>query len=90
MILSKRCCLALLVLLPIGLFADVMVISRAMKATTIAEVFIENDKVRVEVEIGVGDIPAFRNILRTPSTKRWATSRIRLPSVWNFSSAKIL
>ena len=63
MILSKRCCLTLLVLLPVGLFADVMVISRAMKATTIAEVFIENDKVRVEVEIGVGDIPAFRNIL---------------------------
>ena len=32
---------------------DATVISRAMTASTIAEVFVEEDEVRVEIEIGV-------------------------------------
>jgi hypothetical protein len=53
----------LLVFLPAGLFADALVISRAMQASTIAEVFIEPEAVRIELEIGMGDIPAFKNLL---------------------------
>jgi len=43
--------------------ADAIVTVRAMTATTIAEYFIEKDGVRAELEIGFGDISAFRNLL---------------------------
>jgi hypothetical protein len=43
--------------------ADALVMTQAMKATTIAEVFVERDAVRVELEIGAEDLQAFRNIL---------------------------
>jgi hypothetical protein len=43
--------------------ADAIVITQAMKATTIVEVFIASDSVRVELEIGVADLDAFRNIM---------------------------
>jgi hypothetical protein len=38
-------------------------ITKAMSASTIAEVFIENDHVKVELEIGLADLEAFRNLL---------------------------
>jgi hypothetical protein len=43
--------------------ADAIVITRAMKASTIAEVFVDQGQVRVEIEIGAADIDAFRNVL---------------------------
>ena len=43
--------------------ADAIVVSRAMKATTIMEVFVEHSTVRVEIEMGLGDAPAFVNLL---------------------------
>ncbi len=43
--------------------ADWIVITRAMTATTIAEIFVEDDQVRVELEIGVEDFGAFQNLL---------------------------
>lgn len=45
------------------LLADAIVVSRAMLAGTIAEIFIEDDTVRIELEIGLSGLPAFRNIL---------------------------
>ncbi|MEM7145374.1 MAG: hypothetical protein AAF591_09575 [Verrucomicrobiota bacterium] len=42
---------------------DALVRTQAMKASTIAEVFVEGDRVRVELEIGEADLPAFRNLL---------------------------
>ena len=47
----------------IHLYGDAIVTTKAMSATTVAEVFIENDRVRMELEIGAGDIGAFRNLL---------------------------
>lgn len=44
-------------------FADAIVVTKAMSASTIAEVFVENDHVRVELEIGEADVTAFANIL---------------------------
>ena len=44
-------------------FADALVVTEAMNATTIAEVFIEGKTVRVEFEIGASDIPAFANLM---------------------------
>ena len=41
---------------------DALVITRAMTATTIAEIFVEDDHVRVELEIGVPDLPGFPNL----------------------------
>ena len=43
--------------------ADAIVRTQAMFATTIAEYFVERDRVRLELEIGMGDVAAFRNLL---------------------------
>jgi hypothetical protein len=43
--------------------ADALMVTKAMTASTIAEIFIENDHVRVELEIGLVDLEAFRNLL---------------------------
>ncbi|MEK6236833.1 MAG: hypothetical protein N2C14_19165, partial [Planctomycetales bacterium] len=43
--------------------ADALVMTQAMKATTIAEIFIDARGVRVEIEIGAKDLDAFRNLL---------------------------
>ena len=43
--------------------ADAIVRSRAMFADTIAEFYVEDDHVRLELEIGSNDIGAFRNLL---------------------------
>lgn len=43
--------------------ADAIVVTRAMTASTIAEIFVEEETVRVELEVGPNDLPAFRGIL---------------------------
>jgi hypothetical protein len=43
-------------------FADAIVVSQAMFASTIAEYYVEEDGVRVELEIGLG-------------ARKWATAR---------------
>ena len=50
-------------LLPGRAAADAIVVTKAMKADTIAEVFVESSSVRVEMEIGPPDIGVFRNLL---------------------------
>ena len=42
--------------------ADAIVRTQAMLESTIAEIFVEPGRVRVEFEIGLGDMAAFRNI----------------------------
>jgi len=44
-------------------YADVLNMSQAMNASTIMEVFIEKEHVRVELEIGLDDLMHFQNIL---------------------------
>lgn len=44
-------------------FADAIVVNRAMFADTIAEYYVEDDLVRLELEIGQKDIAVFRNLL---------------------------
>jgi len=43
--------------------ADAIVRSQAMFADTIAEYFIEDDHVRLELEIGSNDVGPFRHLL---------------------------
>jgi len=43
--------------------ADAIMRSQAMFADTIAEYFVEDDHVRLELEIGTNDVGAFRNLL---------------------------
>jgi len=43
--------------------ADALVVTRAMKATTIAEIFVEPGRVRVDLEIGADDLKAFGRLL---------------------------
>ncbi|MCZ6573036.1 MAG: hypothetical protein O7C98_07695 [Planctomycetota bacterium] len=54
----------------LGLFAsagpavgDALVVTRAMKAGTIAEIFVEQGNIRVELEIGAADLESFGNVL---------------------------
>ncbi len=42
---------------------DAIVVTRAMQASTVAEVFITEGEVRVTLEIGVTDVEAFGNLL---------------------------
>jgi len=51
------------VLSPSLLRPDALVITRAMLATTVSEIFIRADTVVVELEIGVADAQAFQNLL---------------------------
>jgi len=50
--------------------ADALVVTRAMTASTIVEIFVERDAIRVELEIGVVDLPAFRNVLPDEAYER--------------------
>jgi hypothetical protein len=43
--------------------ADAIVRSQAMFASTIAEYYVEEDRIRLELEIGVGDLEGFRNLV---------------------------
>ncbi len=43
--------------------ADAIIITKAMTASTIAEIFIEESSVRVELEIGGPDLEGFRNLM---------------------------
>ncbi len=61
-----RCGIAALLLLLASAgpaFADAIVVTRAMLASTIVEVFVEEDQVRLEVEFGAADAAAFVNAL---------------------------
>ncbi|MEE8104093.1 MAG: hypothetical protein V3T86_01010 [Planctomycetota bacterium] len=42
---------------------DAVVVTQAMKASTIVEIFVERGSVRVEFEIGTSDVHAFRNAM---------------------------
>ena len=43
--------------------ADAVVVTRAMQASTIVEIFIDEDRVRAEIEIGAEDLSSFANVL---------------------------
>jgi hypothetical protein len=52
-----------IVALPAGAAADAIVRTQAMLASTIAEFFVEEGRISVELEIGLSDLEAFRNLL---------------------------
>ncbi|MGI9471614.1 MAG: hypothetical protein ACR2NZ_08800, partial [Rubripirellula sp.] len=54
-------CASLIVGAPV--LADALVVTRAMRASTIAEVYVDREQVRVEIEIGASDLEAFVNCL---------------------------
>jgi hypothetical protein len=43
--------------------ADALVVTRAMQASTIVEIFIAREQIRVEIEVGVADVESFANVL---------------------------
>jgi hypothetical protein len=59
----QRTALLVLVLLASRAAADAIITSQAMFASTIAEIFVQAGEVRVELEIGLQDLPAFRNLM---------------------------
>jgi hypothetical protein len=50
--------------------ADAIVVTKAMTATTIAEIFISLDSIRVELEIGTEDLMGFRDLMPDPIYER--------------------
>lgn len=48
---------------PGGLRSDPLIIVRAMTATTVAEIYVEPHSVIVDLEIGLADLDAFRNLM---------------------------
>lgn len=46
-------------------FGDALVVVKAMRATTVCEIFVEAGVVRTELEIGVQSLPVFANLLPT-------------------------
>lgn len=61
--LSITLVLLIVVARPLTVLADAIIVSQAMFASTIAEYFVEEDQVRVELEIGMNDLSSFRNLL---------------------------
>lgn len=49
--------------------ADALVQSSAMKAATIAQFYIEKEQIRLELEVGLEQLPAFANLLPDPIRK---------------------
>ncbi|GAB3529723.1 hypothetical protein [Photobacterium alginatilyticum] len=62
----RKIILYLILLFPWFVYGDALIRSQAMKASTIAEFYIEEKGVRVELEIGSNALPAFRNLLPDP------------------------
>lgn len=46
-----------------SVWADAIVVTKAMSASTVVEIFIEDGSIRVELEIGAKDLSAFKNLL---------------------------
>jgi len=57
-------------------WADAIMMSRAMSAPTIAEIFIEADHVRIELEIGLGSLPMATDMMVWNITKEEITERM--------------
>ena len=62
-VLSSFCLALALTLLTSQALGDALVQSQAMKASTIVQYYIEDEQVRVELEIGLESLPAFRNLM---------------------------
>ncbi|MFW2389207.1 MAG: hypothetical protein ACN4G0_12775 [Polyangiales bacterium] len=63
--MMRSALLAVLVLAPGVAMADAIMVTRAMTATTIAEIFVEDDAVTVELEIGEDELGAFSRLVDT-------------------------
>ena len=59
--------------------ADAIVVTQAMKASTIAEIFVTEQEVRVELEIGPADLKAFEDILSDEVYTRLGNAALSLP-----------
>jgi hypothetical protein len=44
-------------------YADALIVTKAMTASTIAEYYVDQDGIRLELEVGANDLAAFRNLL---------------------------
>jgi hypothetical protein len=59
-------------------FGDALVVTRAMTASTIAQIYVEEQEVRVEIEIGAADLRSFTNLLPNDLHEKLTGSAIPL------------
>ena len=70
-----------------GAAGDAIVRSQAMSASTILEVFVEPSVIRLELEIGEPDAPAFANL--QPDEARVLDARQPEPGILSFGSGNV-
>ena len=56
-------CLLSAAMPPLAARGDAIIVPKAMTASTIAEFFVDQQGIRVEIEVGARDLGAFRNVL---------------------------
>ena len=56
-------CLLAVVTSPRTALGDAIMVSKAMTASTIAELYVDQQGIRVAIEVGARDLVAFRNVL---------------------------
>jgi len=61
---------ALLCLIPTRLDSDALVITKAVTASTIVEIWVEEGSITVELEIGAQDLQGFRNLVPVGCPKK--------------------
>lgn len=64
--------------------ADAVVVTRAMKAGTIMEVFVEEDAILVELEVGESELRGFERLLQTADARRPLPAPIPADSMLSF------
>ena len=78
------CSLLVALLIPAPARPDAIIITKAMTASTIAEVFIEEERILVELEIGGRDLEGFRNLMPDEVYQRMGNE----PEPWRERLAK--
>ena len=61
-------------------YADALVVTQAMKASTIVEIFVESDEIRFEMELGASDLEVFADCLPDPLYERVTGKSEPMPS----------
>ena len=56
-------CLCVFTMVSVPCLGDAIIVNRSMKASTIAEIHVDRGTIRTDIEVGLRDLKAFRNLL---------------------------
>ena len=61
--LSVLVCFCVFTMISVPCLGDAIIVNRSMKASTIAEIHVDRGTIRTDIEVGLRDLKAFRNLL---------------------------